>query len=371
MKKIKIKYTFISLCCCLLFFLHGCEEKQEDAFSIKGQLTSLESPHIFIAIEKNDSIFLDSIAVDKKGLFSYKGQTEELVMASLFFEGKSWATSIFLDKGWNVEIKGDINYPDLIAVSGGYVNDDLTTFKENNAQLLTTKAEILMQIDSASTCEMLQNYTSELKTVNFELTNKARLFIEENPEKIASVVLIQDFYKSNVSKGILDQKLELLKGEAANFALTEDLRKYSEKIKLSQIGVMAPSFNLKKADQEIRLADYKGKYLLIFFSTAHDDTTALKYLPPMMDAYKSFKGNDVEFLSVVMSDKLVESVPDSIKWTVFHDMNGWASEIVKAYNVVEVPYGVLISPKGVILDKGLSVISLIEKINELKKTDKK
>ncbi|GAB6010562.1 DUF4369 domain-containing protein [Viscerimonas tarda] len=373
MDKITIRYIIL-LCsgCFLLFFLPGCGKKGQTTFTIKGKLANLESPYIFIATENNDSIFIDTIRANRKGVFSYEGTVGHLTMASLFFEGKPWATSIFFDKGWNIEITGDVKRPDLIYATGGNINDDLTAVKKENIQLLNTKADLIARIDSASTPEMLQNYSSELKTINFELTNQGRQFIEKNPEKIASVVLIQYFFKNDISVEALDEALALLKGEAADFSLTTELKQYSEKIKSSQIGARAPAFELKNKDKDIRLYDYRGKYLLITFSAECKDDSVWTVPPVITDSYDQSKDNKLEYLSVVMlCDKPVKQAPDSIKWKVFYDTNGWNSDIVKAYNIVDVPNNVLISPEGVILGRRLSAISLIEQINELKKTDKK
>ena len=369
MKMLNIKHISLSVYFFILLFVCSCGKKDETLYTVKGTLQNLESPFIFITTEKNDSILLDTIFVDKKGHFSYKGKADQLTMVSLYFEKKSWSTSVFVDKGWNVEVKGDINHPDLININGGDVNNDLTAFKKDNLQLFNTRSELLSQIENATTPEMKQNYSTELKNVNFELTNKAREFVQNNPDKIASVILIQDFYKNSTSVDALDEELKLLKGDAARFFLTKDLQKFSEKVKSSQIGAKAPSFELKNKDKEINLDDFKNKYLLITFSTDNEDDSVMESLPIIMDTYKKLKGKNVEFLSVVFNDEVLP-VADSIKWTVFYDTKGWASEIIKSYNINELPYSVLISPEGLILERGLSVVPSIDKIDELLQANK-
>lgn len=360
----RIKNICIYFGCSILLFMSACGHKDKTDFSLKGTLANLDSPYIFIAFEKNDSISVDTIYADKKGSFLYKSEVEGLTMASLYFENKSWAVSIFLNKGWNIDIKGDVNRPDLISVNGGDVNNDLTAFKKNNEQLFNTRSELLSHIKDASSDEMIQNYSSELKTVNFELTNKAKQFIEDNPEKIASVILIQDFYKDETSIEVLDKQLALLQGEALKFPLTRDLKRYSEKVNLSQVGAKAPFFTLKNNNEEVTFDHYRNKYLLITFSESDSTNILSGELPQLIEAYKEFASRkNVEFLSVVMTDE-IKVTPDSIKWTVVYEPNMWASEIIKSYNITEIPYNVLISPAGIILGRGLSVIPFIERIKE-------
>jgi len=348
-----------------LVFLGSCSKDNKDDFTIKGSLSNLDAPYFFIAMESFDSVFVDTVWVDRQGTFSYKGMVDTLTMTSLYFDKKLWSTSVFLNKGWNVDVKGDINYPDLIKVDGGDVNDDLTTFKKANSELFKNRTDVLRKIEEAGNPEIKLNYSNELKNINFDLTNAAKDYIEKNPEKIASVVLIQDFYRNNTSIEQLQQSLSLLKGKAQSFYLADDLRDYSAKVKLSQVGSLAPDFEMKNGDKESNLNVYRGKYLYLTFATQNGGVYQ-NGLPAMMEVYKKLKNKDVEFVSVIV-DSIIEEVPDSIKWPVFFDRKGWASKPIDLYNITELPFSVLISPEGRIIERGISAAILPEKIDELQK----
>ena len=360
---------------CLFAFLvslavFACSDKSKDFnFTVKGSLSNLDSPFFYIATEAGDSISVDTIFVDKKGEFSYKGKVDALTTASLYFNKKSWSISIFLNKGWDVEIKGNVNRPDLIMVNGGSINDDLTSFKKNNADLFNSKANILQSIHDAGSTEITQNLIADLKNVNFELTNRARTYVEKNPDKIASVILLQDFYKSNTSIETLDHELNLLKGDAADCPLAQELRNYSESVKRSQVGALAPPISLKNDEKTFTLASLKGKY--VFLTLASRDLNIYQAeVSAMMKSYSSLKNKNVEFVSIILDSQKDRQMPDSIKWKVFFDAKGWASDIIKDYNITEIPYSLFISPDGYILDRGISVIVLPEKVEELQKLKK-
>lgn len=356
----------------ILLFISACSEKNKsDSFSIKGNLTNVDSPFFLIAIEKSDTIAVDTIFVDKKGDFSYTGTVDELSMASLFFNGKSWSTGVFVDKNLSIEVKGDVDSPDLIMINGGAVNDDLTSFKKDNKGLLNSKSRLLQRMMSESVnSETYKDYDTELKNINFGLTTKAREYIEKNPTKIASVVLIQDFCKNNTSVEILDNLLALLRDDAANFSLTKDLLKYSEIAKKSIEGAQAPTLKVVNEHVDFNLDSLKGKFVYLIF-TSYDFDIYQTQVSALIKMYKQFRKDGIEFVSVVIdAPEQGLNVPDSIKWKVVYDYAGWASNAVKDYNITEVPFGILIAPDGSIIGRGISHLSVEDKIKYYKESKK-
>ncbi|MFR9165636.1 MAG: redoxin domain-containing protein [Dysgonomonas sp.] len=364
-----MKYINIILLIILLPLIHSCNKSSKengDNFCVNGVLENLNSPYFFIAMESSDSIKVDTVFVDDKGKFSYQGKAEKLTMASLYFIQKSWTTSIFLDKNSTIEIKGDINHPDLIIVSGGPVNDDLTSFKKNNAALFRNRSDILHQMLIANNPEIKHNLSTDLKNVNFDLTNKARIYIENNPEKIASVILIQDFYKNYTSLDILEEELNKLTGAAAEFSVTQDLKKYVAEAKLSSIGAKAPNLELKGGSKPVLLDSFKGKYILLSI-VSQDSNIYNKSLPVMTDIYNKLRNKNIQFISVVVDSTQEMKAKEKVKWQVYYDKKGWAAEAIKLFNITEIPYHILISPDGTILDRGLAINSLPEKLIEFQK----
>jgi len=362
--KIKLIYAVIIV----FLFIFSCTEKRDaDSYVIKGKLSNIGASYFFLATEEEGAVKVDTIFVDSKGSFLHEGKVTHMIMASLYFDKKSWATSIFIDKGWNIEIKGDANRPDLIMVTGGNVNDDLTEFKKSNADLFNTKADIIQSVMESDTQVISQSQDIELKNIDFELINRANTYIQKNPGKIASVVLIQDFFKNPATAETLDKKLELLTGDALRFPLTKELTRYSDMQKQSQIGASAPHIQLKNGKKSLDINSFKGKYLYLTF-TSRDSMIYDSEIPAMMKAYDNLKNKNVKFVSVVIDAPEGSVAPDSIKWDVYYDYRGWASDALKNYNVTEVPYGILISPEGRILERNIYASGLPAKMDEILKS---
>lgn len=371
---IKIKYTIstIGLILILLATTFSCK-KNTTGFDMSGKLDNVEGTSFLAAYESGDSLIIDTVFIDK-GQFSFRGSVDTLTIVRLYFNKNTKVPDlfVFVDKGWNVKLKGDVTYPDLIEVKGGNINEDLSAFKKENAELLKSRAQILEAAsrDTSSTKDA-KKYIVELKNLNFELSNIAAKYIAANPDKISSVVLINTFFKDEALITRLDENLALLKGDAATFPLVDDMKEFSNKIKMSALGAVAPNFSLKDLNGKfVSPSQYRGKYLFLsFVSTTCDVCNEMR--PEFVKVYNDLKKNkdNIEFVTVVIDvedEAITKSVRDSVKWAMLPDYGSWASKVFALYNIREVPYNILISPDGLILERDLPITLLPEKIKVLK-----
>lgn len=346
--------------------------KDPKTYEISGQLDNVKGPFIFISYEMNDSIVVDTILVNSSGKFSFTDNViDTLTEVSLYFNQNTRSTFILIDKGWNVELKGDVLYPDLISVKGGDVNNDLTSFKNKNKDLLKKRADILGSIETekakTDTVQSKEDYIANLKNTNFELSNIATAYVKENPDKIASVMLINTFFKDESSIPRLDENLALLKGKAAMFPLTEELKQFSSKVRRAAVGSVAPGFSMKniKGDM-VHLSDTRGKYTLLTFAATTCDVCRMEKADAVK-IYNQLKKEeyDIEFVTIVKDVEQIpisENITDSVKWNILPVHGGWAAQTFDTYYIREIPYNILISPAGIILERDFPIFALPDKI---------
>lgn len=361
----------VTLCATVMI---SCDKKATSKYEISGKLENLTGNYFLMSHEVGDSVVIDTIPINAKGEFSFKGAVDTLTEMSLYFNQNTKSTYILVNKGWDVELKGDALYPDLINVKGGDVNDDLTTFKNQNKELLKNRADILIAADRKNSDNSdtlkVKDYVVELKNINFELSNIAANYIKTNPEKIASVMLINTFFKDESSIPRLDENLALLKGKAVDFQLTADLKQFRDKVKRSSIGAIAPVFNLKDTNgKNVQLSDFKGKYVLLTFASTTCEVCKLekKDAVKVYNELKKQKKN-IEFISIIKDiedEPISKSFTDSVKWTIIPVKGGWSAKEFDTYYIREIPYNVLISPSGNITDRDFPVTALIKKMDEL------
>lgn len=361
-----------------LFIAFSCSKGKPDGYEVKGKLQNIEGDSFFVSHERGDSIVIDTVAIDMNGNFSFQGKVDTLTTLCFYLNQKTMSPSylyVFVDKGLKVEVEGDATLPDLINVTGGDINSDLTAFKKENEKLLRTRAETFNAAltDTVKTDKLSsEKYVMTLKNVNFELSNIAANYVKKNPDKIASVVLINNFFKDEASIPRLDENLDLLTGKALEYSQTRKLREYSSRVKGSAVGSQAPYVSLKDTNGKIFvISSVKDKYVLLsFLSTTCSvcDEEKAESIALYNEMLK--KKENIAFVSVIKDievKSIKEAYSDSLKWTLLPEYGGWAGKTFALYNIHEIPYNILISPTGKILDRDLPLEKLTERLDELKK----
>lgn len=371
MTPIKNIIVFLFFALLLNLFVTSCSKSGSGkSVTVEGRLENMSQSYFLLSVETGgDSIVFDTIKVDENGRFSFTKDIDTLSIATLFLNQEKTSVNIFVNKGWKVQIEGNINAPDLIKVTGGDVNDDIATFKEECKTLLETKARIENSLrDTLSTNGVVQ--LSELKNINYALSNKAKDYIQRNPSKIASVVLIDVFFKTTTTIDILDKLLASLQGDALSYQLTGELKDYSGYVKKSMIGAIAPNFSLNDiSGKNVNMTSFRTKFIVLsFFSVTCEFCEA--DIPRMKEVYDLLASNQPEIVFVqVYTDSEIDQVKRETasfpkKWIVLNDTREWAAESIDLYNVTQIPYHILISPDGKILDRGFSITSLPEIIQK-------
>ncbi len=365
---------FNILLCAILFLilaLVSCN-KESNTYKLSGKLENVAGGYFYMSHEIGDSIFVDTIPINGKGEFSFRGSIDTLTEASLYFNGNTRTTFILLDKGWNVELKGDVLYSDLIDVKGGTVNDDLTEFKNKNKDLLKSRADILIMAEKSNSNNdslFVKDYVVELKNINFELSNITTNYIRTYPDKIASVMLINSFFKDETSIPRLDENLSLLKGKAVDFPLTAELKDFRDKVKMSSVNSLAPNFSLKDVNgKTINLIDFRGKYVLLsFVATTCDICNAERADAVVVYNQLKKQKKNIEFITIVKDieqEPITSNVTDSVKWSILPVNGGWSAKMFDLYYVRAIPYNILISPTGIILERDIHILALPTKFDE-------
>lgn len=119
--------------------------------------------------------------------------------------------------------------------------------------------------------------------------------------------------------------------------------------RLDAVGKPAPPLQAGDVDgKRFRLADYRGKYVLVDFWATYC-APCVADLPALKQAYETYRGRGFEIVAVSLDDTR-EDVLDFVKarkipWRQIH--NGTAGEdLVAAFRVSALPCSFLISPEG-------------------------
>lgn len=362
--------------------LFSCQ-KDDNKLVIEGELSNLTTPYFLASSRVSDTIRVDTVYVDEKGKFSYIQHVDTSTIFTFYFNDFNSSTIVFSDKGVNkIKLKGDAKLSDLIEIKGGRINEDLSLFKKENETLLKQRTLLMKKMEfetdsllnSASFSILEKEETATLNSINHQLAQNVEDFIASKPDRIASVVLINEFFKNNENPETLNRVLGYLEGDALLFPLTYKLKNYNEKLMLSSEGATMPHFKLKVNDDEyIESSDFEDKFLLISFLSSSCDASR-ENVQILRDTYSSLDTIDINFLSIYIdSDSLpIKNILlDSIPWKVIVEEKSWGSDIVDAFNINYLPYNILIDSEGKIITRDIPVSDVKNLIDTKTKKSKK
>jgi hypothetical protein len=369
-----MKRSLIIVLCLLQLLLLSC--KNETGVTIKGKISNLESPYILVSYISADTLAIETILVNNnRGRFTYNANIDTTTVVTLFLNDIQSSVVIFADKGERISVKGDAQIPDLIHIRGSEVNDELTSFKLQNEELLRQRRQLVLNLErfeevvdsNKTTSHTMAEEMLRINTINQELTLRAEEFIEENPTKLSSVILINDFFTDSDNSEGLEHVLNLLRGDILLSQLTRRLKVYSEKISSSAEGAYVPYFQLiDRENDTINSHDLPEKHTLLSFVSANG-IESREMLKSLKKSYDDLDTDSVQFITIYIDSvtypvNYLES--DSISWTVVSENRGWGAEVVDAFNIQFVPSNILICPDGIIKNRNISAREIAAVIRE-------
>lgn len=370
-----VKSIFIAL---LLLLVVSCNNDDRKVI-IEGEISNLESPFIISSFHTSDSIIIDTISVNNKGKFSYSHYVDTNEILTLYFNDFHSSTVLFIEKGINkIKLKGDAILPDLIEVKGGDINNDLSFFKKENETILKQRSLLISKFEDEDSIPVNSiKIISEkekialLNSLNHELAQNVEDFILQNPDKISSVILINEFFKNNENPKTLERVLEYLEGDVLDFPLTKKLIEYNRKLLLSAEGALMPFFQLTDINgKNLNSNDFKNKYLLISFLSANNEESN-ENLKILKDEYSNLNKDSIEFVSIYIDSDtfpILNNETDSIPWKIIIENESWGSKIVDTYNIHYAPFNILINPQSIIETRDVPINEIKNLISS--KTDK-
>lgn len=362
------QYILIIIGCITLF---SCGES--DTYRIQGKVTNLEDQTVYVFFQGDNSNKVESVECDKPGQFSItQNQFGPFHSATLLFENKTIWVTVYLEEGQKITVTGDVEYPALMQIKGGKINNELTAFRKKIGSLLREQADLSHSLNLYASGENSideNDVTARLANVNHQISEQVFAYIQANPDEEASVVLLEEYFADPDDTRKLDELLAVLDPRLRNFYLVKEMGQFSERAKRTALGVEAPEFSVKNIyGKPVSLDSFPERYLLLTFTAPWCDMcqTENLYLDEIIQKYPK---EQLDMLLVSLDDDMegVKEVlkKDSIQWNLVTDSAGQATMLLELYNISALPRSFLIDEQGKIVlktENGTEIKQTIEKL---------
>jgi len=261
-----------------------------DRFKIEGSLKGIEGAAVRIVFEGDSGIVDEWTDVDKKGHFSFNGQSAQPVIVSILNAQANTLTTIVAANGDHLKIKGDATREMAIKVKGNKLNEDWQLFRDEHQAFYTDPNP--SRLDAA-----IEKY------------------VHEHPSDMLSTVLLMVDYSDWSDIGKVRKLVEGIEATARPKSLMRPLMSNSLRSKNSNLPRLM-SLNLVGSGGDFEEITLTGQMTLIslWANPQNDRMTMLRALREVDE------GNAARFQVI---DVLTEG--DTLRWhqTISNDPTSW------------------------------------------------
>jgi peroxiredoxin len=358
-----------------LVFTGMCQAQAPFDYEITGRIRGLENDSLVLSVMAGEpGLQRETIILEgENDQFFYKGKAGKIaiVWAQLGTKRNKYGNfTFFLEKG-KIIISGNRDSLASTKVTGTPSNNDYSygigrmNLYYDQIGMLRAK---LNAIQDTSRIEY-KNMVAGIGSLYDSVTDFQRDFVGKNPNSLASGMFLY-LITDKIPVQELEKLYNNLGDDVKGLGVLAKLSARIEGKKRSTVGSQAPDFTMKDINgNEIKLSDYKGKYILIDFWASWCGPCR-KENPYLKDAYNRLKDKNFVIIGVSLdenADKWKQAIEqDQLPWIHISDLKK-ENRVAQIYGVQPIPDNFLVSPEGKIIGRGFHGVNLGNELAEILK----
>lgn len=357
---------------------------QQGRVKVNGTITGLEGQEVVLLDENGEELSRvqgvgDTFEINDPEVIIGDGRFYSIWVPALgdFKERSANVPLIFfMISSNNTEVEAKIEEGSLntVTIKGSPMMDEYQMFYDNNEGVEELK-KIKVEYDEANKLfnteegRTAENYDN-LRAIRAKISSANKLqsdifeqMIPDNSSSIALAAIIQkQFGRSPVEK--LEQAVESFDESIRESYPIKLLKERIATIHASAVGSEAPNFVYPDLEgNEVSLADLRGSYVLVDFWASWCGPCRGE-MPYIKQVHEMFKDKGLQVVGVsIDTDEAAwrKSIEDEgLSYMHLYDPKNTSGNL---YNFTGIPFIVLISPEGIILERNLRGQYMVDKVS--------
>lgn len=337
--------------------------KDKSAFKISGELDNAKDIKkvYLLAADSVQLNVVDSTNLDAQNKFTFKHQT---AFANLYKikAGDSYF-DLIAQNGDDISIKANMSdSTHAYEVSGSAESERIKTFNEisnlyggKNSKLVEAYQAEAKKLGGDSD-SLLNVYMPEFQKNINAFGDAVLKFVNENKSSLSSFYAITSLDQMKYESDMVKYADEVSADIKQNPSVQQFI-KHMERVKPISVGQIAPDFTLiDDQDQQFKLSDYKGKYVMIDF-WASWCAPCRQENPNVVKLYNQYKDKGLNILGISLDEDLKAwqkaIKDDKLTWRHATEAQRFDGKVVKDYQIEAIPASFIIDPEGKIVAKNL------------------